>query len=106
MMAIVALSAPAVPPDTGASTNSMLAAARTAATASAALMPMVDVSITVLTRRDLAAASSRATASDTAPSGSDRTIVSARAATSALLLAMAAPGGARSVLAASAITSG
>jgi uncharacterized protein YlxW (UPF0749 family) len=69
-------------------------------------MPMVDVSITVLTRRDLAAASSRATASDTVPSGSDRITVSAFSATSALLLAMVAPGGARSVLAASAITNG
>ena len=68
--------------------------------------PMVEVSITVLTLRSGAAASSRATACETLPSGSERMTVVARAATSALLLAMPAPGGARSVLTASATTSG
>ena len=82
----------------------MPAAASRAAHASAALMPMVEVSITVLTLRSGAAASSRATASDTFPSGSERMMVAARAATSALLLAMPAPGGAFSVLTASATT--
>ena len=42
-MASVALSAPAVPPDTGASTNAMLAAPRISATLRAAAMPMVAV---------------------------------------------------------------
>ena len=105
MMASVALSAPAVPPDTGASTNAMPAFVSVAATASAALMPMVEVSITVLALRGEAAAISRATASLTLPSGSERMMVSACAATSALLLAILAPAGARSVLTASATTS-
>ncbi len=69
-------------------------------------MPMVEVSITVLTLRGLAAASSRDTASDTLPSGSDRMTVSAFPATSALVLAIVAPGGAFSVFTASATTSG
>src|SRR5258706_13861210 len=101
MMAMVALSAPEVPPETGASMYSTPAAASREAQASAALMPMVDVSITVLTRRDLDAANSRATASDTLPSGSDRMTVSVFAATSALDLATLPPAGARSVLTAS-----
>jgi hypothetical protein len=104
MMASVALSAPAVPPETGASTKAMPALPRMAATASAALMPMVEVSITVFTLRGLAAAISRATAWLTLPSGSERMIVPASAATSALLLATRACGGARSVLTASATT--
>ena len=69
-------------------------------------MPMVEVSITVLTRRGVAAAISLATAWLTLPSGSERMTMSACSATSALLLAMVAPGGARSVLTASATTSG
>jgi len=104
MMASVALSAPAVPPETGASTYSMPAAARISAALRAAAMPMVEVSITVFTLRDGAPASSRATAWLTLPSGSDRMTVPARAATSALLPATVAPWGARSVLTASATT--
>ena len=104
MMASVALSAPAVPPETGASTYSMPAAARISAAPLAAAMPMVEVSITVLTLRAEAPASSRATAWLMLPSGSDRMTVSASAATSALLPTIFAPVGARSVLTASAIT--
>ena len=77
-----------------------------AATACAALMPMVEVSITVLTRRGEVAAISLATAWLTLPSGSDRMMMSACLASSALLLATVAPGGARSVLTASATTTG
>jgi hypothetical protein len=61
---------------------------------SAASIPMVEVSITVLALRFRAAASSRATVCETTPSGSERKMVAARVATSALLLAMPAPFGA------------
>ena len=54
-------------------------------------MPMVEVSTTVLTLRTGAPAISRATATLTLPSGSDRITVSAIAATSALLAAIVAP---------------
>ena len=106
MMASVALSAPAVPPDTGASMNSMPAAPRVAATACAALMPIVEVSITVLTRLGEVAAISLATAWLTLPSGRERMMMSACLASSALLLATVVPFGARSVLTASATTTG
>jgi len=67
---------------------------------------MVDVSITVLAWRSGAVASSRATVCETTPSGNERKMVAARTATSALFWAMLAPFGARSVLAASATSSG
>jgi hypothetical protein len=106
MIAIVALSAPDVPPETGASTKAMPASAKCAAIAWAACGPMVEVSMTDLTLRLGAAASSRATARDTLPSGRERMTVSALWAISALDVAILAPSGARSVLTASAITSG
>ena len=67
---------------------------------------MVEVSITVFTRRCEAAAISLATAWLMLPSGSERMMMSACWARAALLLATVVPGGARSVLTASATTTG
>ena len=105
MIAMVALRAPAAPPETGASRYSTPACDNEACTARAAAIPMVEVSITVCTRRSPAPASSSTTRRTAPPSGRLRMTAPAPRATSWLSAASRAPGGARSRVPAASCTS-
>ena len=90
--------APAVPPETGQSWKAMPAPPSRAAVSSAALMPMVDRSMTLDVRRLLAAMISSATLATTGPSGRLRNTTSAAVATAAVLAAGSLCSGARSLV--------
>ena len=96
MTVIVPATAPARPPLTGASMNSIPEPSSAAAMASAASTPVVDMLISALTRRTSAAATAFATSSEAAPSGTQTKTTSQARAMSSMLPAGTAPSGARS----------